>query len=488
MAELVDALDLGSSGMTVGVRVPSLAPDKERKSMNVKVESVSQVEKQLSFVVPAEEVNKTLADIYKDLRKEAKLKGFRKGKAPESIVRAHFRDYALQEAEKQIIGARYKEALEEKELNVVSDPEIEMDGLQEGKDFLFKAMVEVKPDLPEMNGYKGIPVKSKLVEVSDKDVENALESIRAYQGKLVVADPDYKAQKGDYLVIDYVGQVDGKPFEDNERKGALHKLGNPDTLAAFDEALTGVMVKEEKTFDITYPEDFPNKDLVGKTATFTVTVKEVKRQELPDLNDDFAKSVGDHASLDALKSYLKKQIEEEREKANHQWMEEQALTFLLNRFSFDVPKSWITRQAGFLLSKFEQDQDRQGGKVEKIPLEEHPQKKVFGELAERQIKSMLVIDEIAKLEGIAVTPEDLAEHYEKFSKNSGATVEQVRNYYESQREQMDALKDDLLRSKTLAFLREHAVVEWVKEEDLKKDSEEKENGEPEEEKGRIILP
>ena len=219
-------------------------------------------------------------------------------------------------------------------------------------------------------------------------------------------------------------------------------------------------------------------------------VKEVKRQELPDLNDEFAKSVGDHASLDALKNHLKEQIEEERETVNHQWMEEQVLTFLLSRFNFEVPKSWITRQAGFLLSKFEQDQNKQGTKVEKIPLAQHPQKKVFEELAERQIKSMLVIDEIAKLEGISVTPEDLTAHYDKFSRDAGATVEQVRNFYESNQDQINALRDDLLRSKTLAFLREHAVVEWVKEDEIKAgDEEEKEkDAESKEEKGRIILP
>jgi trigger factor len=212
-------------------------------------------------------------------------------------------------------------------------------------------------------------------------------------------------------------------------------------------------------------------------------VKEVKRQELPELNDEFAKSVGGHASLDALKSHLKEQIEKERETVNHQWMEEQILTFLLNRFSFEVPKTWITRQAGFLLSKFERDQNKPGAKVEEIPLAQHPQKKVFEELAERQIKSMLIIDEIAKLEGISVTPEDLAAHYEKFSKDSGATAEQVQNFYESNQEQMNALTDDLLRSKTLAFLREHAVVEWVKEEEEKTGDEEKKDADPEEGKG-----
>ena len=456
--------------------------------MNVEVENVSQVEKRLSFVVPAEEVDKTLLDIFRELKKEAKLKGFRKGKAPESVVKAHFRDYAFQEAEKQIIGGHYKEALEEKKLAVVSDPDIQTDGIEEGKDFQFQAVVEIHPELPEMNGYKGAPVKSKLIEVLDVDVENALERIRAYHGKLVVAYPDYEAQIGDYQIIDFTGEVDGKSFEDIVRKDALHKLGNPDTLAKFDEALVGARANEEKVFDITYPEDFPNKDLAGKTAAFKITVKEVKRQELPDLNDEFAKSVGDHASLDALKNHLKEQIEEERETVNHQWMEEQVLTFLLNRFSFEVPKSWITRQAGFLLSKFEQDQNKQGTKVEKIPLAQHPQKKVFEELAERQIKSMLVIDEIAKLEGISVTPEDLTAHYDKFSKDSGATVEQVRNYYESNQDQINALKDDLLRSKTLAFLREHAVVEWVKEDEIKASDEEKKDAESEEEKGRIILP
>jgi trigger factor len=315
--------------------------------MNVKVESVSQVEKQLSFVVPAEEVNKTLADIYKDLRKEAKIKGFRKGKAPESVIKAHFKDYAAREAENQLVSEYYKQALMKHEIPVVSSPEIHLDGLEEGKDFHFKATVEIIPELPEMSGYEEIPVKARRIEVLDVDVDNAIERMRTMQGKLVVAEETYEAGEGDYLVMDYESEVDGKPLE--EKADALHKLGSPETLPEFDKALMGVKAKETRTFKITYPEDYPNNDLAGKESTFTVTVKEVKRLELPEVDDDFAKSYGNYENLEAFKAYIKEQIEREREDVNRQWMEEQILTFLLKRFEFEVPKSWIKKQAEFLL-------------------------------------------------------------------------------------------------------------------------------------------
>ncbi len=457
--------------------------------LDVKIEEISPVERELSFVVPADEVDRVLAKIYRDLRKEAKIKGFRKGKAPESVIKAHFKDYAAREAENQLVSEYYKQALMKHEIPVVSSPEIHLDGLEEGKDFHFKATVEVVPQLPEMTGYEAIPVKARRVEVLDADVDNALERMRALQGKLVVAEEGYEAGEGDYLVMDYEGEVDGVPFEDNKKSDALHKLGAPETLPEFDKALMGVKAKETRSFTITYPEDFPNKELAGKEASFTITVKEVKRLELPELNDEFAKSFGDYENLDALRAHVKEQIEKEREEINRQWMEEQILTFLLKRFEFEVPKSWIAKQAEFLLQKFKEDQKRQGVQVEDVPLSKHPQRKVFEDLAERQVKSMLVLDEIAKKEGIAVEDTDLEARFEEIARSTGLPKEQIHQFYMSNQEQLNSLKDELLRNKTLAFLRERASVEWVDEmEEGKRSEEGKETNTNVEEKGKIITP
>jgi trigger factor len=459
----------------------------------VKIEDVSQVEKELSFVVPADEVDQTLSEIYRDLRKDAKIKGFRKGKAPESVIKAHFREYAAREAENQLVSEHYKQALMKHELPVVSSPEIHFDGLEEGKDFHFKATVEIVPKLPEMTGYEEIPVKVKRIEVLDVDVENAIERMRTLQGKLVVAEEDYEAQEGDYIIMDYEGEMNGKPFKDNKKTDALHKLGSPETLPEFDKALKGVKAKETRTFKMTYPEDFPNKDIAGREASFTITVKEVKRLELPEVDDNFAKSYGNYENLDAFKAYVKEQIEKEREDVNKQWIEEQILTFLLKRFDFDVPRSWVTKQAEYLLQNFKDDQKRQGIQVEDVPLNKHPQKKVFEDLAERQVKSMLVLDEIAKKEGITVEEADLVAHFEEMSKNTGLPADQIRNFYNSRKEQMDSLRDEILRNKTLAFLREHTVVEWVDEGDVTEGEEaDTVNAEitdaAKEEKGKIIQP
>ncbi len=458
--------------------------------MDVKIEEVSPVERELSFVVPAEEVDKTLSKIFKDLRKEAKLKGFRKGKAPESVIRAHFREYAVKEAENQLVAEHYRQALMKHEIPVVSSPEIHFDGLKEGRDFQFKAKVEIIPKLPELSGYERSPVKSRRVEVRDVDVDNAIERMRGLQGKLVGAEKGYAARNGDYLIMDYEGEINGEPFEDNKKTDALHKLGSPDTLPEFDKALMGAKAGEVRSFTLTYPEDFPNNDLAGKEASFKIVVKEVKRLELPELDDAFAKGFGDFEDMAAFREFVKERLEKEREEMNRQWMEEQILTFLLKRFAFEVPRTWITKQAEYLLRKYLDDQKRQGAKVEEVPLSKHPQKKVFEELAERQVKSMLLLDGIAKKEKLEVKTEDLNAHYEKMAKETGIGEAQIRNYYTSNQEQLGSLKEELLRNKTLAYLRERAVVEWV-EDDEERDALQKtgeDSGEKSEEKGKIILP
>jgi len=457
--------------------------------MDVKIEDISPVERELSIVVPADEVDQTLARIFRDLRKEAKLKGFRKGKAPESVIRAHFMDYAIKEAENQLVAEYYQQALKQHEIPVIAPPAIHFDGLQEGKDFLFKATVEIVPELPEMSGYEGIPIKAKRIEVLDVDVENAIERMRTFQGKLVAAEEGYEAKEGDYLLLDYIGRIDGEPFEEGEKTDALHKLGSSDTLPAFDEALLGAKAGETRRFTLTYPDDFPNQDLAGKEASFEITVKEVKRLELPEVDDAFAKSYGDYENLEAFKAYVKSQIEKEREELNSQWAEEQILTFLLKRFEFAVPQSWVTKQAEYLLKKFQEDQRRQGVHVEEIPLGKHPQRKVFEDLAERQVKSMLVLDKIAREEGLTVEEADLDAHFETMSKNTGLPPEQIRSFYTSNQGQMDSLKDELLRNKTLAFLKERAVVEWVEDAEAKEAEEAAD--EPQKDagaEGKIITP
>jgi len=458
--------------------------------MDVKIENTGSVQRELSIVVPAKEVDQALSRIYRDLRKEAKLKGFRKGKAPESIIKAHFREYAIKEAENQLVAESYKQALLKHEIPVVSSPEIHFDGLEEGKDFLFKATVEVAPELPEMTGYKGIPVKSRLTDVLDVDIDNAIERMRNLQGKLVVVDGEYEAREGDYLIMDYEGEVDGKLIPDNKKVDVLHKLGSPDTLPEFDKALMGARAGETRSFKITYPENFPSNDLAGKEASFNVTVKEVKRLELPEVDETFIKGFGNFEDINAFREFVKSDIHKEREEVNRQWMEEQILSFLLKRFSFEVPKSWIAKQASYLLKKYEQDQKRQGIKVEETPLDKHPQKKIFEELAERQVKSMLLLDKIAKKEGITVEEADLNANYEKMSKETGISVDQIRSYYTSKLDQLNSLRDELLRTKTLDYLLGHAVVEWVKDgEEEEKDQElSKKSDVVNEEKGNIITP
>ncbi len=457
--------------------------------MDVKIEEVGPVERELSFVVPADEVDRTLSKIYRDLRKEAKIKGFRKGKAPESVIKARFKDYAAREAENKLVSEYYKQALMKHEIPVISSPEIHLDGLEEGKDFHFKATVEVVPELPEMSGYEEIPVKARKIEVLDVDVDNAIVRMRELQGKLVTAEEGYEAGAGDYLLMDYESEVEGESL-DEKKTDTLHKLGGPDTLPEFDQALMGVKAGQTRTFKVTFPEDYPNKDVAGKEAAYTVTVKEIKRLELPEIDDEFAKGYGDFENLEAFRAFVKEQLEKEREDINRQWMEEQILTFLLKRFEFEVPKSWIKKQAEFLLNKFKDDQKRQGLQVEDVPLAKHSQRKVFEDLAERQVKSMLVLDEIAKKEEITVEDADLDAHFQGISKNTGLPAEQIRQYYMSKQEALNSLKDELLRNKTLAFLRERAVVEWV--DNAEKDADEPVDSETAgadpEEKGKIIQP
>ncbi len=458
--------------------------------MDVKIEEVSPVKRELSFVVKADEVDKTLSKIFKDLRREVKLKGFRKGKTPESVIKAHFREYAIREAENHLVTEHYKKALLKHEIPVVSTPEIHFDGLQEGRDFLFKAMVEVVPNLPEMSGYKGIPVKSRLIKVLDVDIDNAIEHLRNLQSKLVVTEEGYEAKEGDYLIIDYKETIGGKPLKNGKKTNVILKLGSPESSPEFDEALKGAKAGEQRHVTRIYPEEFSDKDLAGKEASFSITIKEIKRLELPEVNENFIKGFGNYETLEAFRQFVKEQIEKEREETNREWIEEQILTFLIKRFDFEVPQVWISKQAEYLLKKFQDDQKRQGQPVEEIPLNKHPQRKVFEDLAERQVKSMLLLDEIAKKEEITVEEPDLIAHFESIGKSTGIPAERVRNIYQSNQKQMESLKDELLRNKTLAYLREHAMVEWVREGE---DTNEQENSlenthEKTEKKGKIIIP
>ena len=256
---------------------------------------------QLTFEVPAEEFNLALDKAFKKVSKDVQIPGFRKGKIPRGMFEKRFGVESLyQDAVDIVLPEAYSKAIDETDIFPIAQPEVDIEQIEKGKDLVFTAIVEVKPEVT-LGDYKGLEVEEESVEVTDEDVENEINTIRERHAELVVKE-DGKVEDGDTAVIDFEGFLDGEAFEGGKGENHSLEIGSGSFIPGFEEKLIGKEAGEETEIEITFPEEYHAENLAGKDAVFKVKIHEIKSKELPELDDEFAKDVDDEVeTLDELK-------------------------------------------------------------------------------------------------------------------------------------------------------------------------------------------
>lgn len=406
---------------------------------------------ELEVTIPVEEIERETDRVIANIQKKAKLPGFRPGKAPASIVRSRFAHEVRQDVLEALLPKHLQKRFRDEDLKVVGTPNIRDIHFESGEPLRFKAEFEVAPEF-ELGEYQGLTVPYDEPQVSDDDVNQRLDQIREQKAQYVTVDPR-PVENGDHalVMLDSLSGVD-KPIRQEEM---MLRVGDEDTMPAFTQALLGMTPEEEKEFDITYPEDYGQEKLAGKTVRFRMQLKAIRRKELPELNDEFAKDLGDYNSLDELKDAVRKTLFAERQYAAQQRAKERLLDVLIETHDFAVPEAFIDNQVEGELEEQARQWAARGVDLSKVNIDWEKLKASGRPKAIRQIKASLLLDKISEREAINATQDEVDHEVQRIARQTREPVAAVRKKLEKDGS-IGRIAYRLRTEKTLNFLFERA--------------------------------
>ena len=430
-----------------------------------KWEKIEDNKVKMEIEVPEDKVEEALSQAYKKVVKDVNLPGFRKGKVPRKVLEARFGPEIFYEDAAQILVPEgYREALEEEsEIEPIDEPDIDVVQLEKGKPFIFTATVEVKPEV-ELGEYKGVPVEVEKEEIGEEDVERYIEGLRDQHSRLVVVeDEDVEVQEGDMVLLDFKGYLDGEPFEGGEAQDYSLEIGSGSLIEGFEEQLKGAKVGEEKEVTVTFPEEYQEESLAGKEAVFEVNVKEIKRKELPELNDDFAREVSEFDTFEEYRNDVFRKLQEEAENRNRTRLENTVIEEVSNRAELEIPDVLVEKEIDRIMSEMEQRISMQGINMDQfLEISGKTREELrsnYREEAVKRVKGNLVLDAIIKKEGFEVQESEIEEKLQEMAEAYNDDPERIRDILQKQG-RMDMLKEESRMRKVIDFLVENAEVQY----------------------------
>ena len=423
--------------------------------MKVTVENGENQQVTLTIEVEAAEVNKAVDQACKRLANRVSIPGFRKGKAPRMIVERHVgKDAVLQEAFDIVAPKALSKAFDEQKIDPVTRPSVDIETLEEGKDLVFKATVTPRPEV-KLGDYKGLNVPKNEVNITDEDVEKQLKTFQDRQGKLVDAPEGAEVKDGDFTTLDFKGFVDGEAFDGGEGKDYPLQIGSNSFIPGFEDQLVGAKIGEERDVNVKFPEEYHAKELAGKDATFKCTIRSIKHKELPEINDEFAKASSKFQTLDELKEDLRKNLEKNEERKADDAQKEKALETATNNTTVDVPPIMIDNEVTRMIREMEMRLAQQGMKLEQYlqfaGTDIAKLRETYRETAEKNVRTGLMLEEVAKAENIKVEGKDLDQEVSLMATAYGATPKQVKKIIMEQG-RLNDLAATVLRNKTMQFI------------------------------------
>ncbi len=410
----------------------------------------------LTIEVEAAEVAKAEDNACKRLANRVNIPGFRKGKAPKRIVETHLgKEYVLQEAFENFLAPKaLDEAFKEQDIVPVTRPQIDIVTLESGKDLVFKATVTPRPAVT-LGEYKGLKVEKTVEEVKDEDVEKQLKNMQERQGKMVEAPEGAEVKDGDFTTLDFEGFVDGKAFEGGKGQDYPLQIGSGSFIPGFEEQLIGAKVGEERDVNVTFPEEYHAKDLAGKAATFKCTIRSIKQKELPALDDELAKKVSKFETLDELKADIRKNLEQNAERKATEDQRTAAIEKASENITVDIPAVMIDNRVTAMIQEMSMRLEQQGMKLEQyLQFANTDIAKIredYRETAEKNVRTDLMLEEVAKAEDIKVEGKDLDQEVAMMAMQYGATPKQIQKIIKEQGRLGD-LAATVLRKKTAQFI------------------------------------
>ena len=427
--------------------------------MSLQVEKLEKTMAKLTIEVPAEEFDAAIKNAYNKNKNKFSIPGFRKGKAPLAMLEKMYgAGIFYEDAANEVIDASYPKAAEESKEEIVSTPEIKVTQIEKGKAFIYEATVALKPEVT-LGEYKGVEVKKAEAVVTDEDVENELTAARKKNGRLIDVE-DGTIEDGDNTIIDFTGYIDDKTFDGGAGTDYPLVIGSHSFIEGFEDQLIGKKKGETCDVNVTFPAEYHADELAGKPAKFVVTIKEVKRNELPELNDEFASEVSDFDTLDEYKADIRKKLQEKKEQDAKVENENNVIEKVVENAQMELPQPMVDTQAREMVENYARRLQSQGLNIndymkytgmtpEKLMEQMRPE-------AEKRIKTRLVLEKVVEVENVEVSDEKLDEQINEIAasyKLEGAKLKEMMG--EREKEQ---IREDLKVQAAIDLLVEQAKL------------------------------
>jgi trigger factor len=409
----------------------------------------------LTIEVSAEKVNEGLNAAFQKVVKQVNVPGFRKGKMPRQMFEKRFGVESLyQDALDILLPDAYGSAIDETGIEPIDRPDIDVEQMEKGKELIFKATVQVKPEVT-LGEYKGLEVEAFDTTVTDEDVANELKTLQERQAELVIKE-EGTIENGDTVVLDFEGFVDGEQFEGGKAENHSLEIGSGSFIPGFEEQLVGLATGESKDVEVTFPEEYHAAELAGKPAVFKVTIHEIKGKELPTLDDEFAKDVDDEVeTLDALKEKIKTRLENSKQHEAEHHLRDTVVEKAAENAVVEVPDVMVNSEVNRMLQEFEQRLQMQGMNLELYfqfsGQDENALREQMKEEAVIRVRTNLTLEAIAKAENLEVTDEEVDAELENMAGMYNMTVDSIKQALGG----LEGVKTDLKLKKAVDFLVEN---------------------------------
>jgi len=431
---------------------------KEENAMSLQVEKLEKNMAKLTIETSAEEFEKAIEKAYQKNKGKMSVQGFRKGKAPRKLIEKMYgKNVFWEEAANIIIPEAYSKAVDECDLEIVSQPSVDVTQIEAGKPFIFTAEVATKPEV-KLGAYKGVEVEKSDVEVTDEEVTAEIDRVREQNARTITVE-DRAVQDKDQAVIDFEGFVDGVAFEGGKGTDYPLTIGSHSFIDTFEDQLIGKNIGDEVEVNVTFPEDYQSADLAGKAAMFKVKIKEIKAKELPELDDDFAQDVSDCDTVDAYKEQVKNDLTKKKEDAAKAAKEEAVVDKIIEEAEMDIPDPMVDTQVRQMAEDFARRIRMQGLSIEQYFQFTGMTPEAFLEQmkpqALKRIQSRLVLEAVVASEKIEVSDADIEEELKKMAEAYNMELDKVKEMITD--DQKKQLADDLAVQKAAEFVTENAV-------------------------------
>ena len=431
--------------------------------MKTDVEDLSAVKKILHVEIPEAEVTREVDKAYETLKRNVKIKGFRPGKVPRSILERRFKKDMRAEVSGQLIQNSYAKALRETSLEPLGEPILDRPDLEEGQPYHYSATLEVRPPIQDLK-VNGLKLKKKVHNVADEEVEAQLKILQKNQAQLRSIEEERPVENGDFVLVDYEGFKDGEPFASAGKTENFHfEVGSGRIIEDFDRQLLGMRPNTSKDFSVHFPTDYFNKDLAGLDITFKVTLKEIKEEILPEIDDEFAKDLGEYETLAELKQAVRTKLEQRYQAQSERELRRDIIDMLIEQADFELPQVLVLHELSALVNDAQNALSYRGLSLEEAGKTEEDLSKEYHPVAEKRVREYLLLQKVVEQEGITATDEMLENAYKKMAEAMNQSVDTIKQYHDKYKEAYEAFKERTLEEEAIKSVMKRSTIEIIED-------------------------